>query len=213
MERTKLCPMCGKHFSYEISRGTDKTYCGKTCSINARKQHLKVIRDTQQKSCKTEGCNGQATRIKSGLCECCYGRVRRNGNTDAPVYPHWWIANGYIKVLEPSHPLADSYGTVYAHRKVVYDSVGGSPQTCVWCGQQVSWKDLVIDHLNEDKKDNRLDNLVVSCNTCNRARGAVLPFLNHLSSDSLELFITQTRIYHKQHHDIKTGHEMGKHPL
>lgn len=57
--------------------------------------------------------------------------------------------NGYVKVYEPSHPLAGADGYVYEHRKVVFDA--GIP---VPAGTEVH-------HLNMDHGDNRLENLTV----------------------------------------------------
>jgi len=87
------------------------------------------------------------------------------------------------------------------HRKVMYDMLGPGPQTCFWCGVTLEWPEAVVDHLNEDKQDNRPENLVVACNNCNRARGAMLPFIERLRPEAVEVLVATIR----SHHDRKTG--------
>jgi hypothetical protein len=198
MKRTKICPICGKHFSYEIASGNDRVYCWKKCYEIAHKRK-QIERLSLLPECKTEGCNNKATRVGHGVCESCYYRIRRNGNAQKRVPSYRYITGaGYIKLLKPEHPLADSSGDVYEHRMIVYDILKGSMPACYWCGTALEWSTAVIDHLNENKKDNDKQNLVVSCNNCNRSRGAMLPMIKNLREEALETFINQIRIYHKK---------------
>lgn len=80
---------------------------------------------------------------------------------------------------DPSHPLAGKTGRVAEARAVLFDSIGWGPHPCGWCGKPVDWKvgvpgnrpdSLVADHLNSDHLDDRLENLVPSCGSCNVAR-------------------------------------------
>jgi 5-methylcytosine-specific restriction endonuclease McrA len=118
--------------------------------------------------------------------------MRRTGAVykQQPVYRY--ITNaGYIKVKDPSHPLAASDGTVFEHRYVKHKELGDGDHPCFWCGSLVEWQSAVVDHLNEAKSDNRAENLVYSCNNCNRARGAMLPLVERLRPEALEAFIDQ----------------------
>ena len=56
-------------------------------------------------------------------------------------------------------------------------------------------KDIVIDYLNENKQDNNINNLVISCNNCNRARGAILSFIERMKKESLSKFIECVKRY------------------
>jgi 5-methylcytosine-specific restriction endonuclease McrA len=140
--------------------------------------------------CSVDGCQERATRVKAGLCEACYCRKRRTGSTAKRVPTYQWKTGKYVKTKVDSHPLADNGGVVYVHRLVVYELHDGVCQPCHWCGVSLEWGTAVVDHLNENKQDNREENLVVSCNNCNRARGAMLPFLLGMRPEVREQFLS-----------------------
>lgn len=99
-------------------------------------------------------------------------RMRRKGTTDYRALPHRLNqSNGYIWLREPGHPLSDSRGLVYEHRYVFYQNNGAGPFKCHWCGLDVEWKTMHIDHLDDDKTNNNIENLVPSCPLCNQKRG------------------------------------------
>lgn len=75
------------------------------------------------------------------------------------------------------HPLANSNGVVLEHRKVLYDAIGPGPHPCHWnhfssCGKtELTWggiNGIQVDHLDGDKTNNDLANMVPSCLACNR---------------------------------------------
>jgi|WetSurMetagenome_2_1015567.scaffolds.fasta_scaffold178324_2 hypothetical protein len=79
-----------------------------------------------------------------------------------------------------THPLACADGHVPIHTDVLYRKLGPGPHPCHWCGKLVNWKKLSgeiqypmlhADHLNDQRKDNRPENLVPSCVHCNIYRG------------------------------------------
>jgi hypothetical protein len=99
--------------------------------------------------------------------------MRRKGTTDynpLPLYRTEQSA-GYIWLREPSHPLADSRGLVYEHRFVFYNQHGEGPFKCHWCRVDIDWKVMHVDHLDDDKTNNNIENLVPSCPRCNQKRG------------------------------------------
>lgn len=76
---------------------------------------------------------------------------------------------GYLFVAAPNHPLRRAGYRVGQHRIVYYDAHGAGPFDCHWCGKNVTWETLHIDHVDNDKKNNNLSNLVASCHRCNCA--------------------------------------------
>lgn len=125
--------------------------------------------------CCVDGCGRIANRKSAKMCEMHYTRVRRNGNVEkkscAKPGP-LTHANGYLLDYLPGHPLqrGDS-PRVYQHRAVYYSAHGDGPFQCNWCGKVVTWDDMHVDHLNAVVTDNRIENLVSSCASCNQKRG------------------------------------------
>jgi len=72
----------------------------------------------------------------------------------------------------PGHPLADRLGRVYVHRAVLFESIKWMVVPCFWCGCPISFsaRTILADHLNHDRHDNRLQNLVPACDSCNAGR-------------------------------------------
>ena len=122
--------------------------------------------------CIVEGCDKNTRGGRCPYCEMHYGRLRRNGTLDRVLTAHTREhSGGYILVPAHGHPLAHGGSLVYEHRAVYYDAHGEGPFKCHWCGKDITWSTLHIDHLNDSKKDNRLSNLVASCPACNKQRG------------------------------------------
>ena len=195
--RTKTCPTCGKHFSYEISRGKDREYCNPKCRL-IRQPEYRTKRMEDAPYCVVDGCKNRGVR-RDGYCETHYYRLRRNGHLHVkkPKY-RYKTGAGYIKLLKRDHPLADSNDHVFEHRYVLYEKYGEGKQSCFWCGTELlSWGDIVVDHLDENKQNNEISNLLLSCNNCNRARGASLSFIKRMKTDSLPILIESIKRYHK----------------
>ena len=107
------------------------------------------------------------------MCSTHYMRHWRNGTTDRIRRRKGTLthSHGYIIKSRPSHPLADNRGYVYEHRLVCFDAYGKGPFSCHWCGDTVNWAGLHVDHIDDDKKNNDIENLALSCPSCNTGRG------------------------------------------
>lgn len=188
--RIRTCPTCGNEFSYPKGTGRDKKHCSRQC----RQKFKIMLRNKRMETlpfCSIPGCKNKAQRVKYGLCETHYYRLRRTGTTDViPPKRRYMTREGYVKILSHGHVLADKAGHVYEHRKVLFDDIGPGKHSCFWCGVVLDWDCGIVDHLNDKKSDNRLENLVFTCNNCNRARGALIPFLRRMKSISFPVFIT-----------------------
>lgn len=176
--KSKECRHCGMQFTFRISRGTDRVFCSARCQYDALEIRRKAAKELSPK-CKTDGCERPATKKRSTICEACYFRIRRNGTVRLKPRKGFSVRPaGYVTLFDRSHPIATKSGMLYEHRKVVYDVVGDLPKACFWCSKSLGgWNEVVIDHLNEHKGDNRLENLKIVCNDCNRARGAMNPLV------------------------------------
>ena len=77
---------------------------------------------------------------------------------------------------QQDHPVAKAHGAAAEHRVVLYDEIGPGPHVCHWgCGKLLEWggrAGIQADHLDGDKLNNDLTNLVPSCGPCNIKRAA-----------------------------------------
>lgn len=87
---------------------------------------------------------------------------------------------GYVELYFPEHPMSNKGGWCLEHRRVLWEHSSPGDQPCYWCGWLLPWKVdngrdnwkqcINVDHLNEDRQDNRITNLVPSCWWCNANR-------------------------------------------
>lgn len=167
-----LCAICSSEIAIRLGRGRQPKTCSDACKKESAKRSAIAARASFKK-CSIEGCDRLANRTGAGLCETHYYRQRRNGTTDLKVLGNEGDlehSHGYVLRRANGHPMALGGSRAYLHRMVYYDAHGDGPFACHWCSKLVTWDDLHIDHVNEDKKDNRLDNLVASCCRCNTGR-------------------------------------------
>lgn len=184
--RRRRCIECESPFFYRVGKGADRWTCSGECQA---RRHLKraAVNTAALKSvtCSNPKCGNKRARKGSGLCEGCYMRLRRNGTLEYRLHNQRYINDaGYVFLRIGNHPMSvATTGGVAEHRKVLYDHLGPGAHPCFWCGRSLEWKALVVDHLNENKADNRTENLVPSCNQCNRARGQFLGFLRKMQPE------------------------------
>lgn len=126
-------------------------------------------------TCSTE-FSRYPSQVKTDVPYCsgsCWHTSRRKPK--AVATPRELLPNRYFSAHAPNHPLATEGGRVGPHRIVLYDAIGPGPHPCHWCGESVAWAvrratrrgDLVVDHVDGNRRNNKLANLVPSCHGCN----------------------------------------------
>ena len=168
--RTRNCKRCGSEFTYEPGIGKDRVLCSDACWLPQK---------TDWGPCREQPCHRHARGLH-GLCTTHYFRLRRTGTlTVQPAKMRHLRTNGYIvRGGLTGHPLANRHGYVYEHRLVLFDAIGPGQHPCNWCDRILTWRfgrlydedTLVVDHIDGDKANNAVANLVPSCNVCNVLR-------------------------------------------
>lgn len=127
------------------------------------------------KRCQAPGCDRERSG-RAQWCEMHYYRLRRTGALELTIRipaSRLKTSAGYIMVWAPGHQLETrcGHGRVFEHRIVYHQHHGNGPFSCHWCGKRVVWSTMHVDHLDDDPKNNKIDNLVASCPRCNQKRG------------------------------------------
>jgi endogenous inhibitor of DNA gyrase (YacG/DUF329 family) len=147
---TVPCAVCGTEFYRQpayIKEG--RKYCSRAC--NAIGQSKPVTR-TCAVCGKVETVKASLGSLKHCSTACAaIGKTKRptgRMHNGRPVIEH---AQGYFLIYEPTHPAAHTHnGRVLEHRWLVEQAIG-----------RYLTPDEQVDHINQDRQDNRLDNLQV----------------------------------------------------
>lgn len=138
-------------------------------------------RKSDRPPCRLDGCEKRGRSPYEDICSMHYHREYRHGDGDRTA---WDVrtkdGSVYRRVKIPGHPLARKNGDVWEHRVVLYNKVGPGPQLCHHCDRRILWfvadpqkndpRLIQVDHLNNNRSDNRPDNLVPCCHRCNTRR-------------------------------------------
>lgn len=125
--------------------------------------------------CKIDGCDREVMYKADQVCQMHYFRFMRNGTYETVKKRCYRRVNpaGYHLIYEPEHTLAQSGGYVYEHRFSLFNERSHSIDKCEICGVDWAWSDIYsshVDHIDEDKSNNKPGNLRPLCNSCNTSR-------------------------------------------
>lgn len=124
--------------------------------------------------CIAKDCERNAAYKAAQLCQKHYFRMWRNGSLEklpTSRNPRVITPNGYVRVYDPAHDLADKGGYVFEHRHVAWGELDGVCGSCRICGKPESWATCHVDHKDDDRQNNAASNLRVLCRGCNVSRG------------------------------------------
>ncbi|MFE9497286.1 HNH endonuclease [Streptomyces collinus] len=153
----KNCPGCGEN------KHQDDYYNSKQ-TVNGKLSRCKTCTDTVNKEWR------QANPEKVQEVQKAW-RVKNEGHTYTDEQ------SGYVTYIGYNHAIANPSGVTPYHRIVLWNKIGPGEHECYWgCGKSLSWginhledpnRALVVDHLNGIRDDNRPENLVAACQSCN----------------------------------------------
>lgn len=151
------CQWCGVHVRKRRSpatmRGNAGRFCSQQCNGAARKGTGTGPKPNHEFDCVVCGKHCHVYRSPSAQApvtcslECTGIKQRGDGNGSFSGGRH--IADtGYVRILCPLHPEADSRGYVYEHRLVMERKIGRRLR-----------RGEVVHHINRVRADNRPENL------------------------------------------------------
>lgn len=126
--------------------------------------------------CRVDGCDREVHYLEKQMCQRHYFRLWRYGTTEltraGKRKQRVETSAGYQWIYLLGHPLRHrSSGYVAEHRAVLYADLGDGPLACELCGKQLTWRTCHVDHIDNDTRNNKRDNLRPTCSTCNTRRG------------------------------------------
>jgi len=175
-----VCLICGAKFRVPPSRADKATTCSHECSVKYRAQGL--MREKVEFLCSVCGITFFEHKSRAGWRRFCSNRCRENsaqyqleksirsigalnGNWRGGETPH---PDGYIYESVYDHPFA-SGGRVLQHRLVAERNLvatnHNSPYLIRLGHNLYLDPELVVHHKNEDKQDNRVENLQIMTNS------------------------------------------------
>ena len=161
------CLGCGKEFVDKKHK--NRIYCSKKCTGKSQQRRTKVSCKICKKKFVKVNSSVKDNNICSKKCFKIFSKMQKPWNKGKHItnsgtfksrekHPNWKggkiRCHGYIRVLRPTHPFCDSKGYVFEHRLVMEKHLG-----------RFLKPSEITHHINEDKSDNRIENLLLFPNS------------------------------------------------
>lgn len=169
-----VCDECGETFSRRTDKGSIE-FCN-TCirvKVGIKSSITKINKNKLKPKvyCCIDGCNTEARYKADRLCQKHYFRKMRYDTFELTSSRKYRVftPNGYSKLYEPTCELSESKGYVFEHRFVYWKSKK-DVLNCEICNKEINWKTVHIDHKDNNRLNNNIENLRPLCNGCNTQR-------------------------------------------
>lgn len=140
-----ICDYCKVQFSLPASLAERRKYCSYKCAWMAKTGQ----RRTHPLTCTVCGVEFYSKRKTAAYCSSkCYG-IAQKGSVK-PDAAHRTVSRGYVYLLRPEHPFANTKGYVAEHRLVAEKTIG-----------RLLRNDEIVHHIDEDRGNNDPSNLQV----------------------------------------------------
>ena len=135
------CPVCGAMF---YKRRSEQLYCSKKCSGEAHKKRILIQCDFCGKEFERNECHIQEHNFCSRSCLNEWHKDNRIGNSS----PRW---GGGVHIQDGYLFLRQDDGSYKAEHRIIMEKE---------LGRELN-SDEIVHHIDENKKNNSIDNLVV----------------------------------------------------
>lgn len=145
------CDYCGKEFLKAVKHITEKNYCCRNHSDLGKRKRVKVKCALCGKEFEKKA--SELNNSKSGLYFCC----RKHKDLGQRI-------ENNLKNIWPDH-YGNLYGTTN-YRRLALENYEHKCENCEWD----KYPDLLqVHHIDSDRQNNKLENLIILCPTCHWA--------------------------------------------
>jgi hypothetical protein len=181
VEVTKICEYCGKEFTVKCINGkTNTRFCSISCS--SKSTHINM----EEKELTCEMCGSKFMfkgTTKAKYCSECRAkmdsilgieyRVRKG------ITKKGFVGKGGNQVKGEDNKCYKTGIGNYKNKRYDYLIENGKPIACEECGSTLR---LEVHHIDKDRTNNDIDNLILLCKSCHKKRHIIRDELGRFTS-------------------------------